>query len=146
MNTTSNTHLRLNTQVGQAHAATRVLLDLGTNSQPHRHENAVEHKTRATLTYTGLAGEHHRSDRSLPVKPGDFHRITLQRSDRSKPESPKIPNRPTELQTDPNSKQQPHGTTANSPKCSPEQNTTGVCTGQTGERHRSDRCDLSSSG
>jgi hypothetical protein len=41
MNTASNTHLRLTTQVGQAHTATGVLLDLGTNSQPHRSENAT---------------------------------------------------------------------------------------------------------
>jgi hypothetical protein len=52
-----------------------VLLDLGTNSQPHRPENAAEHKTRASLTYTGQDGEHHRSDWSLLVKPGDFHRL-----------------------------------------------------------------------
>jgi hypothetical protein len=80
MNTASNTCLRLTTQVGQAHAATRVLLDLGTNSQPHRPENAAEHKTRASLTYTGQAGEHHRLDRSLLVKPGHFHKTTLHRS------------------------------------------------------------------
>jgi hypothetical protein len=79
MNTTSNTRLRLTTQVGQAHAATAVLLDLGTNSQPHRPENAAEHKTRASLTNTGQAGEHHRSNRSLLVKPDDFHRTTLHR-------------------------------------------------------------------
>jgi hypothetical protein len=103
MNTASNTRLRLTTQVGQAHAATRVLLDLGTNSQPHKPENAAEHKTRASLTYIGQAGEHHRSDRS-------------------KPESLKTTNRPTELQNDSNSKQQQHGTTVNSPKRSPEQN------------------------
>jgi hypothetical protein len=77
MNTASNTRLRLTTQVGQAQAATTVLLDLGTNSQPHRPENATEHKTQASLTYTGQAGEHHWSDRSLLVKPGDFHRISL---------------------------------------------------------------------
>jgi hypothetical protein len=34
MNTTSNTRLRLTTQVGQAHVATGVPLDLGTNTQP----------------------------------------------------------------------------------------------------------------
>jgi hypothetical protein len=53
MNTASNTRLRLATQVGQAHAATGVLLDLETNSQPHKPEYAVEHTTRASLTYTG---------------------------------------------------------------------------------------------
>jgi hypothetical protein len=34
MNTASNTHIRLTTQVGQAHVATGVPLDLGTNTQP----------------------------------------------------------------------------------------------------------------
>jgi hypothetical protein len=34
MNTASNTSLRLTTQVGQAHVATGVPLDLGTNTQP----------------------------------------------------------------------------------------------------------------
>jgi hypothetical protein len=82
MNMASNTRLRLTTQDGQAHTATGVLLDLGTNSRPHRPENAVEHKTRASLTYTGPAGEHHRSDQSLLVKPGDFHRTALHRSGR----------------------------------------------------------------
>jgi hypothetical protein len=94
MNTASNTRLRLTTQVGQAHATTGVVLDLGNNSQPHKPKNAAEHKTRASLTYTGQAGETHQSDRS-------------------KPESLKTPNRPTKLQTDPNLKRQPHGTTAN---------------------------------
>jgi hypothetical protein len=77
MNTTSNTRLRLTTQVSQDHTATEVLLALGTNNQPHRPENAAEHRTRASLTYTGQVGEHHRSDRSLLVKPGDFHRTAL---------------------------------------------------------------------
>jgi hypothetical protein len=62
----------------------------------------------------------------------------------SSQETPNLPNRPTELQTDPNSKQQLHRTIMNSPKRSPKQNWTGVCTGQTGEKYRSDRCDLGS--
>jgi hypothetical protein len=74
MNTALNTRLRLTTQVGQDHAATGVLLTLGTNNQPHRPENAAEHKPRALLTNTSHVSEHHRSDRSLLVKPGDFHR------------------------------------------------------------------------
>jgi hypothetical protein len=77
MNTASNTRLRLTTQVGEDHAATGVQLSLGTNNQPDRPENAAEHKTRALLTYTGQGGEHHRSDLSLLVKPGDFHRTAL---------------------------------------------------------------------
>jgi hypothetical protein len=67
------------------------------------------------------------------------------RSDRSQPESPKTPNRPNELQTDPNSKQLQHRTTANTPRRSPEQNPNKGCTGQIGQEHRSDRCSLGSS-
>jgi hypothetical protein len=44
MNTTSNTRLRLTTQVGQDHATTGVLLVLGTNNQLQRPENAAEHQ------------------------------------------------------------------------------------------------------
>jgi hypothetical protein len=43
MNTASNTRLQLTTEVGQDHAATRVLLALGTNNQLHGPENAAEH-------------------------------------------------------------------------------------------------------
>jgi hypothetical protein len=65
------------TDFHRQHAATGVLLGLGTNNQPHRPKNAAEYKTRALLTYIGQAGEHHRSDLSLLVKLGDFHRIAL---------------------------------------------------------------------
>jgi hypothetical protein len=74
MNTTSNTRLWLTTQVGQDHTTTGVLLALGTNNQLHGPKNATEHQPRASLTYTGQAGEHHRSDRPLLVEPGNFHR------------------------------------------------------------------------
>jgi hypothetical protein len=72
MNTASNTRLQLTTQVGQAHIATGVPLDLGTNTQPSP-ENATEHQTSSLETNTGQTGEHHRSDRSLLVKLGNFH-------------------------------------------------------------------------
>jgi hypothetical protein len=52
-NTASNTRLRLTTQIGQVHVATGVLLNLGTNFQPHRLENAAEHQTSNPLTNTG---------------------------------------------------------------------------------------------
>jgi hypothetical protein len=45
-------------------------------------ENAVEHQTSSPLTNTGQTGEHHRSDRSLLVKLGDFHRKAPHRSGR----------------------------------------------------------------
>ena len=51
------------TQVGQDHAATEVLLVLGTNNHLHLLENAAEQATRA-------ATDTHRSDRSpAPVRP-----------------------------------------------------------------------------
>jgi hypothetical protein len=100
MNTTSNTRLRLTTQVGQAHGSTVVLLDLGTNSQTPRPENIAEHKTRASLTYTSQAGEHHRLDRSLLEKPGDFYRTALDRSGRCN-----TPVRPVQARKPQNTKQ-----------------------------------------
>jgi hypothetical protein len=42
-NTASNTCLRLTTQVGQAHVATRVPLDLGTNKQPSEPKHTNTH-------------------------------------------------------------------------------------------------------
>jgi hypothetical protein len=44
MNTASNTRLRLTTQVGQAHVATGVPLDLGTNTQPS--DSRTQRKTK----------------------------------------------------------------------------------------------------
>jgi negative regulator of sigma E activity len=81
-NTTSKTRLRLTTQVGQIHVATGVLLNLGTNFQHYRPENTAEHQTSSPLTSTSQTGEHHRSDRSLQVKLGNFHRKAPRRSDR----------------------------------------------------------------
>jgi hypothetical protein len=55
-NAASNTRLRLTTKVGQAHAATGVPLDLGTNTQPSDPRNAAE---KPNLEST----DPHRSDR-----------------------------------------------------------------------------------
>jgi hypothetical protein len=96
MNMASNTRLRLTTQVGQDHAATGVLLALGTNNQLHGPENVAEHQPRTLLTYTGQAGEHHRSDRSagktweLPQNnPYTGQAGAAHRSNRFKPGNPK---------------------------------------------------------
>jgi hypothetical protein len=56
MNTASNTRLRLTTKVGQAHVATGVPLDLGTNTPPSDPRNAAE---KLNLEST----DPHRSDR-----------------------------------------------------------------------------------
>jgi hypothetical protein len=55
-NAVSNTRLRLTTKVGQAHVATGVPLDLGTNTQPSDPRNAAE---KPNLEST----DQHRSDR-----------------------------------------------------------------------------------
>jgi hypothetical protein len=73
INTASNTRLRLTTQVGQAHVAAEVPLDLGTSTQPSDPRNAAENQNSSLQTHTGQAGEHHRSDRSLLVKLSNFH-------------------------------------------------------------------------
>jgi hypothetical protein len=154
MNTASNTRLRITTKVGQAHVATGVPLDLGTNTPPSDPRNAAE---KPNLEST----DPHRSDRlAPPVRPvpaGETEQLPLSGSTTVRPvrhtgptdgslKAPKAPNRSTDHQTDPNSKQQQHGTTTNTPRHSPEQNPTRACTGQTGQEHRSDRCSLGSSG
>jgi hypothetical protein len=73
MNTASNTRLRLTTKVGQAHVATGVPLDLGTNTQPSDPRNAAKNQSSSLQTRTGQTGEHHRSDRSLLMKLSNFH-------------------------------------------------------------------------
>jgi hypothetical protein len=57
-NTASNTRLRLTTQVGQAHAATEVLLDLGTSKQP----SESKHTNARSGNLHGLLPVLHRSD------------------------------------------------------------------------------------
>jgi hypothetical protein len=65
-NTASNTRLRLTTQVGQAHAANEVLLDLGTNKQPSEPKHTKTHSG----NLHGLLPVLHRSDRwPAPVRP-----------------------------------------------------------------------------
>jgi hypothetical protein len=68
MNTASNTRFRLTTQVGQAHAATGVLLDLGTNKQPFESKHTNTHNG----NLHGLLPVLHRSDRwPAPGRPVD---------------------------------------------------------------------------
>jgi hypothetical protein len=68
MITTCNTRLRLTTQVGQSHAATEVLLDLGTNKQPSEPKLTNIHSG----NLHGLLPVLHLSDRwPTPVRPVD---------------------------------------------------------------------------
>jgi hypothetical protein len=67
-NTASKTRLRLTTQVGQAHAATGGLLDLGTNKQPSKPKHTNTHSGNLHSLLPVL----HQSDRWLaPVRPVD---------------------------------------------------------------------------
>jgi hypothetical protein len=146
VNTASNTRLQLTTQVGQDHVATGVPLDLGTNTQPS--DPRTQRNTKPRI---------YRPTSVRPVPAGETRQLSLSGSTPVRPvrhtdqtghslKAPKAPNRPTDHQTDPNSKQQHHKTTTNTAKRSPEQNPTEGCTGQTGQEHRSDRCSLGSSG
>jgi hypothetical protein len=146
MNTASNTRLRITTQTGQVHVATRVLLNLGTNFPPHRPKNAAEHQTSSPLTNTGQTGEHHRSDQSLLVKLGNFHRKAPHRSNRCNP-----PDRPVSYKKPQNTKQanrapnRPKLETAATQDNSEHTRTFTRAKTQQG-LHRSDRCDLGFSG
>jgi hypothetical protein len=142
----------LTTQVGHDHPTTEVLLVLGTNKHLHLLENAAELATRAPLGYTGQAGEQHRSDRSLLEKPENFHRRPLHRSGWcSTPIRPvqarklqihQIDLPSSELnQTRNGSHTRQHEAHQN---IHPSKTQQRVCTGQTGVRHWSGRCDLSS--
>jgi hypothetical protein len=65
-NTASNTRLRLTTQVGQAHVATGVALDLGTNKQPSEPKHTNTHSGNLHNLLPVL----HRSDQwPAPVRP-----------------------------------------------------------------------------
>jgi hypothetical protein len=171
-NTTSNTCLRLTTQVGQAHAATEVLLDLGTNKQPSKSKHTNTHSG----NLHGLLPVLHRSDRwHAPVRPvtpvklvdsagqaggyssrttsvpeslSDFSRPWKKNTPKTQPARKENPtqNLARQLQTDQeltsNTTTQKH----TSPAVHPRQIPQVICTGQTDQEHRSDRCNLGSSG
>jgi hypothetical protein len=91
--------------------------------------------------------EHHRSDRSLLAKPGNFHRRPLHRLGQcSSPVRPVEARKPqihltglpssklTQTRNSGNTRQQ-----QTHPDVHPRQNPQSLCTSQTGELHRSDR-------
>jgi hypothetical protein len=164
-NKASNTRLLLTTQVGQAHVATGVPLDLGTNKQPSKPKHTNTH----SRNLHGLLPVLHRSDRwPAPVRPVTpvrpvataaaqqvFQRapatsLGLWKKNTPKTQSARKEN-PTQsllkhLQTDReltrSTKTQRHTSQAVHPRQIPQV----ACTGQTGQEHRSDRCNLGSSG
>jgi hypothetical protein len=166
MNTVSNTRLRLTTQVGQAHVATGVPLDLGTNTQPSEPKHTNTHSGNLHNLLPVL----HRSDRwPVPVRPVDRAGHASGYSSRTTniPESLSDFSRPwnkTTLKTQPARKEKPTQDLTKqhqkdqeltsstktqrhtSQEIHPRQIPQVACTGQTGQEHRSDRCSLGSSG
>jgi hypothetical protein len=157
MNTTSNTRLRLTTQVGQAHAATEVLLDLGTNKQPsepkHRSNLAAPEFLQMVtpvrpVDSAGQAGGYSSRTTNVPESLSDFSRPWNKNTPKTqlvRKENP-TQNLTNQLQTNqelPSStKIQRHTSQAVHPRQIPQVTRTG----QTGQEYRSDWCSLGSSG
>jgi hypothetical protein len=172
MNTASNTHLWLTTQVGQAHATTGVLLNLGTNKQPSEPKLTNMHSG----NLHGLLPVLHRSDRwpalvrpvtpvrqvdragqaggynsrttSVPESLSDFSRPWNKNTPKTQPAQKENPtqNLAKQLLTD---QEQTSNTTAQrhtSPAVHPRQIPQVIRTGQIGQEHQSDLCNLGSSG
>jgi hypothetical protein len=164
-NTASNTRLWLTTQVGQAHVATGVPLDLVTNKQPSEPKHTNAHSG----NLHGLLPVLHRSDRwTVPVRPvgragqaggysrrttrvlqslSDFSRLWNKNTPKTQPARKENPtqNLTNQLQTNQeltsSTKTQRH----TNQEVHPRQIAEVTCTGQTGQEHRSDRCSLGSS-
>jgi hypothetical protein len=172
MNTASNTRLRLTTQVGQVHAATEVLLDLGTNKQPPEPKHTNTHngnlygllpvlhrsdrwpapirpvKTVGPVGRAGQAGGYNSRTTSVPESVNDFSRPWNRNTTKTQPARKENPtqNLTKQLQTDQeltsSTKTQRHTSQAVHPRQIPQVTRTG----QTGQEHRSDRCSMGSSG
>jgi hypothetical protein len=171
-NTTSNTCLRLTTQVGQVHVAIGVLLDLGTNKQPSEPKHTNTHNG----NLHGLLPVLHRSDRwpapvrsVTPVRPvdragqadgynnrttnvpgslSDFSSPWNKNTPKTQPARKENPtqNLTKQLQTDQELTSSTETQRHTSQAVHPRQILQVACTGQTGQEHRSDRCSLGSSG
>jgi hypothetical protein len=166
MNTASNTRLRLTTQVGQAHAATEVLLDLGTNQQPSEPRHTNTHSG----NLHGLLPVLHRSDRwpapvrlvdsagqasgyssrttSVPESLSDFSRPWKKNTPKTQPAQKENPTQSQAKQPQTDQELTSSTTTQRhmSPAVHPRQIPQVVRTGQTGQEHQLDRCNLGSSG
>jgi hypothetical protein len=165
-NTASNTGLRLTTQVGQVHAATKVLLDLGTNKLPPepKHTNTHSGNLHSLLPMlhrsdrwpvpvrsvgrAGQAGGYSSRTTSIPESLSDFSRPWNKNTPKTQPARKEKPtqNLTNQLQTNQeltsSTKIQRHTSQAVHPRQIPQV----THTGQTGQEHRSDRCSLGRSG
>jgi hypothetical protein len=171
-NTASNTRLRLTTQVGQAHVATRVPLDLGTNTQPFepKHTNTISGNLHDLLPVlhrsdrwpapvrpvtpvrpvdrAGQAGGYSSRTTNVPESLSDFSRPwnkttpTTQPARKENPTQDLTKQHQTEKELTSSTKTQRHTSQAIHSRQIPQV----ACTGQTGQEHRSNRCSLGSSG
>jgi hypothetical protein len=172
MNTASNTHLRLTTQVGQALTATEVLLDIGTNQQPSEPRHTTTHSGNLhgllpvlhrsdrwpapvrqvtpvrLVDSAGQAGGYSSTTRSVPESLSDFSRLWNKNTPKTQPVRKENPTQ--SLAKQPQTDQELTSSTTTqrdtSPAVHPRQITQVVRTGQTFQEHRSDRCNLGSSG
>jgi hypothetical protein len=171
-NTTSNTRLRLTTQVGQAHTATEVLLDLGTNQQPSepRHTNAHIGNLHGLLPVlhwsdrwpvlvrpvtpvrpvdsAGQAGGYSSRTTSVPESLSEFSRPWNKNTPKTQPARKENPTQILAKQPQTDQELTSSTTTQRhtSPAVHPRQIPQVVRTSQTSQEHRSDRCNLGSSG
>jgi hypothetical protein len=165
-NTASNTCLRLTTQVGQAHAATGVILDLGTNKQPSEPKLINTHSGNLHGLLPVLhqsdrwpalvrpvdraiqAGGYSRRIRSVPESLSDFSRPWDKNTPKTQPAWKENPTQvlAKQLQTDQeltsSTTTQRHTSQAVHLRQIPQV----AYTGQTGHTHRSDRSSLGNSG
>jgi hypothetical protein len=165
-NTASSTRLRLTTQVGQAHAATGVLLDLGTNKQPPEPKLTNTHSG----NLHGLLLVLHRSDRwpapvrqvdragqaggyssrttSVPESLSDFSRPWKRNTPKTQPAQNENPTQSLakQLQTDQEQTRSTKTQRHMGQVVHLRQIQQVAYTGQTGHTHRSDRSNLGSSG
>jgi hypothetical protein len=171
-NTASNTRLRRTTQVCQAHAATGVLLDLGTNKQPYEPKNTNMHSG----NLHGLLLVLHRSDRwpasvrpvtpvrqvdgagqasgyssrttSVPESLSDFSRPWNKNTPKTQPAREENPTQSLakQLQTDQELTSSTTTQRHTSQLVHPRQIPQVTYTGQTGHTHQSDWSSLGSSG
>jgi hypothetical protein len=165
-NPASETRLRLTTQVGQAHTATGVLLDLGTNKQASepKHTNTQSRNLHGLMPVlhwsdqwpapvrpvdrAGQAGGYSSRTTSVPESLSDFSRPWNKNTPKTQPARKEnlTQSLAKQLQAD---QEQTSSTTAQrhtSPAVHARQIPQVIRIGQTGQEHRLDLCNLGSSG
>jgi hypothetical protein len=147
MNTASNSRLRLNYPIWPRPRIHWSGTGPRNQQPPSRTRECSGIATRTLLTYTGQAGEHYWSDRCLLAKPENFHKRPLHQSGRCSSPVRQVQARKSQIHQAglPSSKliQTQNSSNTGQQRTHPDvhlrQNPLSLCTGQTGEQHRSDR-------